>query len=59
MRVYLKARIVPAFNPMPIDATAPEDVAVWFDEASRDYHCAANRAFEIMRAILFRAEDWG
>ena len=37
----------------------PEDVAAWFDAASRDKRGAANRAFEILRAMLFRAEEWG
>ena len=36
MRIYLKARIVPAFGRMPLDRIGPEDVAAWFDAASRD-----------------------
>ena len=59
MRIYLKARILPAFGRMPLDRIGPEDVAVWFDAASRDKPGAANRAFEILRAIMFRAEEWG
>ena len=59
VRIYLKARILPAFGPMPLDAIGPEDVAAWFDAASRDRPGAANRAFEILRAMLFRAEEWG
>ena len=59
VRVYLKARILPAFGPMPLDRIGPEDVAAWFDAASRDKPGAANRAFEILRAMMFRAEEWG
>ena len=36
VRIYLKARILPAFGRMPFDAIRPEDVAAWFDAASRD-----------------------
>ena len=59
MRIYLKARILPAFGGMPLDRIGPEDVAAWFDAASRDKPGAANRAFEILRAMMFRAEEWG
>ena len=59
MRIYLKARILPAFGRMPLDRIGPEDVAAWFDGASRDKPGAANRAFEILRAMMFRAEEWG
>ena len=59
MRIYLKARILPAFGRMPLDRIGPEDVAAWFDAASKDRPGAANRAFEILRAMMFRAEEWG
>ena len=59
MRLYLKARILPAFGRMPLDAIGPEDVAAWFDAASRDRSGAANRALEILRAMMNRAEEWG
>ena len=59
VRIYLKARILPAFGRMPLDRIGPEDVAAWFDAASRDRPGAANRAFEILRAMMFRAEEWG
>ena len=58
-RIYLKARILPAFGKMPLDRIGPEDVAVWFDAASRDKPGAANRAFEILRSMMFRTEEWG
>ena len=44
---------------MPLDRIGPEDVAAWFDAASRDKPGAANRAFEILRAMMFRAKEWG
>ena len=59
MRIYLKARILPAFGKMPLDRIGPENVAAWFDAASRDRPGAANRAFEILRAMMNRAEEWG
>ena len=59
MRIYLKARILPAFGRTPLDRIGPEDVAAWFDAASRDKPGAANRALEILRAMMFRAEEWG
>ena len=59
IRIYLNARILPAFGKMPLDRIGPEDVAAWFDAASRDRPGAANRAFEILRSMMFRAEEWG
>ena len=59
VRIYLKARILPAFGKMPVDRIGPEDEAAWFDAASRDRPGAGNRAFEILRAMMFRAEEWG
>ncbi|MCY4559447.1 MAG: site-specific integrase [Chloroflexi bacterium] len=59
VRIYLKARILPAFGRTPLDRIGPEDVAAWFDAASRDKPGAANRAFEILRAMMNRAEEWG
>ena len=59
VRVYLKARILPAFGRMPLNRISHEDVAAWFDTASSDRPGAANRAFEILRAMMSRAEEWG
>ena len=59
VRIYLKARILPTFGRMPLDRIGPKDVAAWFDAASQDRPGAANRAFEILRAMMFRAEEWG
>ena len=36
VRVYLKARILPSFGRMLLDRIGPEDVAAWFDAASKD-----------------------
>ena len=36
-----------------------EEVAAWFDTASNDRPGAANRALEILRAMMFRAEERG
>ena len=58
VRNYLKARILPTFGRMPLDRIGPEDVAAWFDATSKDKPGAANRAFEILRAMMFRAEEW-
>ena len=57
--IYLKARILPAFGKMPLDRIEPEDVAAWFDAASREKPGAANRALDILRSMMFRAEEWG
>ena len=54
-----KARILPAFGRMRIDEIGPVEVAAWFDAASRDRPGAANRALEILRAMMFKAEEWG
>ena len=59
VRIYLKARILPTFGKMALDRIGAEDVAMWFDAASKDRPGAANRALEILRAMMFRAEDWG
>ena len=49
VRIYLNARILPAFGKMPLDRIDPEDMAAWFDAASKDKPGAANRAFEIRK----------
>ena len=59
VRNYIKSRILPTFGKMPLNNIGPEDVAAWFDAASRDRPGAANRAFEILRSMMFRAEEWG
>ena len=59
VRIYLNARILPVLGNTPLDRIGPEDVAEWFDAASRERPGAANRAFEILRSMMFRAEEWG
>ncbi len=59
VRIYLKARILLAFARKLLDRIGPEDVAAWFDAASWDKSGAANRALEILRAMMFWAEEWG
>ena len=59
IRIYLRARILPTFGKMPVDHVGPEDVAAWFDAVSKDRPGAANRAFEILRSMMFRAEEFG
>ena len=43
----------------PIHRIGAEDVAAWFDAASKDKPGAANRAPGILLAMMFRAEEWG
>ena len=43
---------------MLLDCIGPENVAAWFDAESRERSGAANRAFEILRAMMTRAEEW-
>ena len=59
VRIYLKARILPTFGRMPLDRIGPEDVAAWFDATSKDRPGAANRAFEILRAMMFPGRGMG
>ena len=59
IRTYLKARILPTFGKMPVERVGPEDVAAWFDAVSKDRPGAANRAFEILRSLMFWAEEYG
>ena len=51
--IRLKAWILPTFR------TGPEDVAAWFNAPSWDRPGTADRALEIFRATLFRAEEMG
>ena len=59
IRIYLKARILPTFGKMPVERVGPEDVAAWFDAVSKDRPGAANRAFEILRSLMFWADEYG
>ena len=57
--IYLRNRLLPAFGRMRLDAIDHARVSAWFDAASADRPGAANRAFEILRAMLATARQWG
>ena len=57
--VYLRARLMPAFGKFRLDNIDHARVSGWFDAASADRPGAANRAFEILRAMLRTARQWG
>ena len=57
--VYLRARLMPAFGKLRLDAIDHLRVSAWFDAASAERPGAANRAFEILRAMLAAAREWG
>jgi len=59
VRIYLEDRIRPAFGRMPLDQIGPEGVAARFDAASRGRPGAVNRALGILRAMKYRAKEWG
>ncbi len=48
VRIYLKARILPAFGAMPLDSVGPEDVSEWFNAASR-IECTSAAPFRTTR----------
>ncbi len=55
VHIYLKVRILPGFGRMQLDRIGPEDVAAWLDAVSKARPGAANRDFEILRAIPTRS----
>ena len=57
--VYLRARLMPAFGKLRLDTIDHLRVSAWFDAASAERPGAANRAFEILRAMLAAAREWG
>lgn len=56
---YLRARLLPAFGRLRLDRISHARIAAWFDAASAERPGAANRAFEILRAMLRTAREWG
>ena len=56
---YMRNRLMPAFGGMRLDAIDHARVSAWFDAASVDKPGAANRAFEVLRAMLAAARQWG
>ena len=57
--VYMKNRLMPHFGKLRLDTIDHKCVSAWFDAASADKPGAANRAFEILRAMLRTARRWG
>ena len=52
-------RLMPAFGRLRLAAIEHARVSAWFDAASATRPGAANRAFEILRAMLKTARQWG
>ena len=57
--IYMRNRLMPHFGRLRLDAIDHARVSAWFDAASVDKPGAANRAFEILRAMLKTARQWG
>ena len=57
--IYMRNRLMPAFGRLRLDAIDHARVSSWFDAASTEKPGAANRAFEILRAMLKTARQWG
>lgn len=57
--VYLRSRLMPHFGKTRLDAITHQRVSAWFDAASAEKPGAANRAFDILRAMLVAARQWG
>ena len=57
--IYMRNRLMPAFGRLRLDAIDHARVSAWFDAASASKPGAANRAFEILRAMLGTARQWG
>ena len=57
--IYMRNRLKPHFGRHRLDRIDHARVAAWFDAASADKPGAANRAFEILRALLRTARQWG
>ncbi|MCY4597348.1 MAG: site-specific integrase [Bryobacterales bacterium] len=56
---YLRHRLMPHFGRLRLDAIDHTRVSAWFDAASAHKPGAPNRAFEILRAMLKTARQWG
>ena len=57
--IYMRNRLMPHFGKLRLDAINHARVSAWFDAASVAKPGAANRAFEILRAMLRTARQWG
>ena len=51
-RWVLRARLLPAFGPVPLDRITHAGVTRWFDEYSRTAPGGANHALSVLRRIL-------
>lgn len=57
---YRDRHLAPAFPGMFVDAIGQEHVARWFAAITRETGPgAANRALDILRSMMRKAEDWG
>ena len=57
--IYMRNRLMPHFGRLRLDAIDHAGVSAWFDACSADNPGAANRAYEILRAMLNTARQWG
>ena len=57
--IYWRNRLMPHFGTLRLNAIDHARVSAWFDAASAEKPGAANRAFEILRAMLAAARQWG
>jgi len=57
--IYMRGRLLPAFGRLKLDTIDHARVSAWFDAASAERPGAANRAFDILRAMLKTARQWG
>ena len=57
--IYMRNRLMPHFGQLRLDAIDHACVSAWFDAASAEKPGAANRAYEILRAMLNTARQWG
>ena len=57
--IYMRNRLMPSFGRLGLDAIDHARVSAWFNAASVDKPGAANRVFEILRAMLASARQWG
>ena len=57
--IYMRGRLLPAFGRLKLDTIDHAQVSAWFDAASLDRPGATNRAFDILRAMLKTARQWG
>lgn len=55
----MRARLMPAFGKFRLDAIDHAHVSAWFDAWSADKPGTANRTFEVLRAMLRTACQWG